>query len=637
MSWTKWIAIFLIMTPLLALAGCGKSDDGTGSVSGVITDSSGAPIGGATVVAGTSSPTAITDKDGNFTLSGIPDGTTTINVISPGYNTNNVTVVVSENRTTTFAHPIQLPDVDDFGNAPVITNASASFSGGVFAVTATINPTNNCPINACIISDARAELVGYGVGTKLSHGGSGSIYTGNITLPAGFSGPSALIKIFAIDNAGRVGASLVIVSVPGASGAGNFTSSTINGNWGGSAEYHREAFGGDDRMGDRRRANLSFTISSGTNFTGKSAIIDMERFFAGAQWGIVTSSFNGTSTLIDSNLGIYQLTSSYALSTNRTLDMTMTGKLDSATNPAYFVGYFQATITDATPHPVIHIFGHFELDKGLNWGTSDLGGDWVWSSFIRTSSFNLTYASPFQYNSAFALDGTSGDITPVDSGNETLYATTYTLGTSTPVTVTDTSLGEFHGVMFSSTDGVNRSITGLLGPAKRHVLGFEVTSRANQTARGTFWGSKIATPPHYATSDFAEKRQDGVLIGSIWRGFYYVSGSATNNHIGAICYLSLRADSTGNIVGGKILPLLLGSCPTVTHFTGGTLAFTDMTDGRISGTANDVATTFHIAPASPRNASMGVYKERLSGDFSVNNGGTDTGFFFLQRALIEIE
>ncbi|MBI1821755.1 MAG: carboxypeptidase regulatory-like domain-containing protein [Nitrospirae bacterium] len=629
LSWVTLIVFFVIaMVPLLMFVGCGSSSSntGTGTVSGVITDSSGAPIGGATVVAGTSSPTAITDKDGNFTIAGVPSGTVSINAISPGYNTNNFTVVVFDNTTTTIYHPIHLPDIDDFGNAPMMTNAGAPFSGGVFAVTATINATTSCLIT-CTIVDARAELVGYGVGTVLN--GSGSTYTGTITLPASFVGPSALIKIFAIDNMGRVGATLVVVPVPGASGSGNFTASTINGNWGGSAEYHRAAFGGSDRVGDKRRANLSFTMTPGGNVTGKSAIVDLERYFAGSTWSVITSSFNGTSTLIDANLGIYQMTSSYALSTNRTLNLTMTGKLNSATSPSYFVGYFQATITDTT-HPAVNIFGHFELDKNLTWATSDLAANWVWSSFIRTSSFNLTYTNPFQYNSAFTLNGT-GDITPAGTGEETLYATTNTLGTSTPITVIDPSLGIFHGVMYSSTYGTNRSVTGLLGPAKKHVLGFEVTSKANETAYGTFWGSKIATPPHYAAADFAEKRHDGALINSIWRGFYYVTGS---NHTNAICYLSLWMNPSGNVVGGKISSLW-GSCPSVTRFTGGSLSFADTTDGRVSGSATDGSTTFTIAPTSPRNASMGVYKERLVGDFSVNNGGTDTGFFFLARTLIE--
>jgi len=71
-------------------------------------------------------------------------------------------------------------------------------------------------------------------------------------------------------------------------------------------------------------------------------------------------------------------------------------------------------------------------------------------------------------------------------------------------------------------------------------------------------------------------------------------------------------------------------------FKSGSLAFTNTTDGQINGSATDGTTSFTLAPNASRNASMGVEKERLVGDFSVNaSGGTDTGFFFVHRAFIE--
>lgn len=644
--WGRLLVISMIMmTPVLGLVGCGSSgsstssnsETGSGSVSGVITDSSGTAIGGATVVTANGFLSSTTDNNGNFTLSGVPAGMNSLYAISPGYNTSNFFVDVPFHSSITIGSPIRLPDVDNIANAPVITDASAPLSKGIFTVTATINATTSSTacgsFVACSIVYAGAELVGYGVGTSLTNGGSGSIYTGNFALPSNFVGPTAVIKIFAVDNTGRVGTDLVTVSVPGTSGTGNFTPTTIDGTWGGSANYHREAFGGIDRMGDRRRANLSFTISSGTNFTGKSALIDIEQYFTGEQWGVVTSSFSGTTTLLDANLGIYQLTASYTFSTDRTLEFAMTGQLNSSSDPTSFVGYFEATITDSTPRPIIHICGQFDLEKGLTWSTSDLAANWVWSSFIRTSSFNLTYTNPFQYNSAFKLDA-SGNIDPTDSGEETLYATTNSVGTSIPITVVDSSLGLYEGAIYSLTYGVNRSVKGLLGPGKEHILGFEVTSESNKTAHGTFWGSKIATPPHFATADFAETKQDETLIDSIWRGYYYVTGSSVTKHLDSVCYLSLKLDPSGNVKGGMILPIA-GSCPVVTDLNEGSLSFTDTTDGRISGNPSNGNTTFDIAPNSPRNASMGVYKERLVGDFSVNNNGTDTGYFFLARTLIE--
>lgn len=628
-SWRKFFAALILMTPVLALVGCGSSSSsgtGTGTVSGVITDSSGDPIGGATVVAGTSSPTAITDKDGNFTISGVPSGTVTINAITPGYNTNNFTVIVSDNTTTTISHPIHLPDVDDFGNAPVITNASAPFNSNAFAVTATINPTTNC-LFTCSIADARAELVGYGVGTVLSK--IGSTYTGSITLPASFTGPSAIIKIFAIDNTGRIGVKVLVVSVPTASGSGNFNVAALNGSWGGNSTYHHASFGNGDLLGDKRIANVNLSVS-GSNVTGKFAAINIESFIPTSGWGVTTTSFSGgTASLIDASLGLYQVTSTFNPSSSRTINLNMIGKLDSATTPSNFVGYFEATIIDtgtSVGTVTTDLMGHFTLLKNLTWTYSDLTGNWVWSEFVKSSTINATYKNPYQYNSAITLDGTGA----VTSGKDTMG---YTLTNSINFTMIDASVGYFGGTVSSSDSaGSTIAFVGLLGPAKLHTTGLFTISSGGSHAYGPFWGSNIATPPHYSSADLAELRHDGILIDSIWRGFYVVSGGSSG-HTGSICYLSLWVNSSGTVVRGKIATIH-NSCPSVTRFTNGSFSFSDTTDGQVSGNANDGITTFTLAPASARNASMGVYKERLVGDFSVNSG-TDTGFFFLARTLIE--
>ncbi|MHB8483183.1 MAG: carboxypeptidase-like regulatory domain-containing protein [Nitrospiria bacterium] len=618
-SWNIFIA-FVVMAvfPVLMLTGCGSSSSsgGTGTVSGVITDSSGAPIGGATVVAGTSSPTAITDKDGNFTITGVPSGTVSINVITPGYNTNTFSVNVSNNATTTIPAAIHLPDVDDMGNAPLISNASAPFSNGVFAVTATITATTNMTI-----TDARAELVGYGIGNVMT--ANGPTYTASISLPGSFIGPSAVIKIFAIDSKGRVGVKVLVVAVPGALGTGSFNGTTLNGSWGGSAEYHHASFGNGDLLGDKRFANVSLSVS-GSTVTGNTASINIESFMPVSGWGVTTSSFTGSSTLIDASLGLYEITSTFNPSSSRTVTLDMLGKLDSAVAPSSFVGYFKAKIIDTAPSNTTILLGHFSLKNNLTWTNSDLDGNWVWSEFIKTSAINITYNHPFQYNSSFTA--TSGNF----SGKDTLG---YTLSTTTNFSMIDASVGKFGGTV-SSSDGSTATFVGLLGPYKRHVTGLFTVSSGGNNAYGPFWGSKIATPPQYATEDFSEKRFDGSVGNSIWRGFYFVSGNHDN---GNLCYISIKTDINGNVTGGKILPIaILGtSCPTV-NFTSGALSFTDTTDGQISGSATNGITMFTLAPANSRNASMGVYKARLAGDFSVNvTGGPDTGFFFLQRVLIE--
>jgi hypothetical protein len=334
--------------------------------------------------------------------------------------------------------------------------------------------------------------------------------------------------------------------------------------------------------------------------------------------------------LIDASLGIYEMTSMFSPTVTRTVNLTLIGKLDSATSPSDFVGFFEAAITDTSlPGVTTVVLGRVHLVNGLTWSTTDLDGDWVWSEFIKrcpTCASNFTYQRPFQYNSSFTLS--AGTISG-SSGQDTIGNT---LSTSTLFSVTDPSLGIFSGT-FASTDGSTVTITGLIGPKKKHVFGLFNTALSGKTAYGPLWGNLIATPPHFATTDFGQKEFDGSTGIAIWRGFYYVTGGP--DPAGTICYLSLWTKPDGGVVGGIITSLPLMSCPSVT-FASGSLGFVSATDGQINGSATAGATTFTLAPSSSRNASMGVEKARLVGDFSVNvTGGSDTGFFFLHRTFIE--
>lgn len=316
------------------------------------------------------------------------------------------------------------------------------------------------------------------------------------------------------------------------------------------------------------------------------------------------------------------------------MDLTVFGKLDSATSPSNFIGFFEAAITDTSLTGVTTFeLGRIHLVNGLTWSTSDLEGDWVWSEFIKrcpTCAANFTYKPPFQYNSSFTVATATGTIS---GGQDTIGNT---LTTATAFSVTDQSLGIFSGTL-SSTDGSTVAMTGLIGPKKKHVFGLFNTALSGKTAYGPLWGNLIATPPHFATTDFGQKEFDGSTGIAIWRGFYYVKGGPDQGAgpLPTICYLSLWTKPDGSVVGGIIKPLVSGPCPPVA-FASGNLAFTNTTDGQINGSATGGATTFILAPSSSRNASMGVEKARLVGDFSVNvTGGSDTGFFFLHRTFIE--
>ncbi len=622
--WVNLFAIAIIsmaiVFTLVSCGGGGGSGGGTGAISGKLTDSSGDPIEGATIVAGNSSPTAITDKDGNFTILGVSEGTVPVNTIAPGYETNSFSVTVSKDSTTAIPAAVRLPEVDDVSNAPKVTNVQVSISGSNISVTATINPGDD----GDSVSDTRAELIGYGVGSVMT--ASGSTYSATITVPSTFVGPLALIKVFAIDDTGRVGANVGVASVSGASGSGSFSTSTFADNWAGSLKFHRASLDADDKgVGDKRHTNISFDIS-GTTVTGKVAEIRIEPTIDPASWGVVADNFTGTLTLIDASKGFYEITSTFTAGTYRTVDLTLIGKLDSATSPSNFVGYLQATITDTstTPSAVVNIFGRCHITKGFTWATSDLDGDWVWSEFIKRPLLTVnaptaTYKGPFQYNSSFTVaSGTISD------GKDT---TGNTLSTSSAFSVTDTSLGIFSGTLTSS-DGTTVTISGLLGPRKRHVSGLFSITNGSKTAYGPFWGAKIENPPHFTTSDFAQVKYDGTTINSIFKGRYHVTSGPDK---GSSFNLTLKMDSSGNIKDGRIQ---LDSATV--NLTGGSLSFADTTSGQVSGSATGGSTTFTVAPGGSRNASMGVVKVRLVGDFSLNvTGGTDTGFFFVHRSVKE--
>jgi Carboxypeptidase regulatory-like domain len=623
---TQWISgVLAVVAPIVILSGCGINNNnnlsGTGSVSGTVTDSDGTPIAGATVVAGGSSPTAMTDQDGKFTLTGVPAGSTTINAITPDYETDTVMVFVNENKSTPVPDPIRLPDVDDVANAPEITDVTLSPTASTILVTATIKTG----ASGDGLSDARAELIGYGVGAKMT--ANGSTFSATIAIPGGFAGPSALVEVFAIDNKRRVGAQMATAPISGVTGSGDFDAATFTGDWAGSAEFHRAAFGDSDRVGDRRIANVSLSISGGA-VSGRYVDFTLEKYIPATSWGVTTTGFTGSLTLIDANRGIYKIESTFNPAASRTVDLTVIGKLNSATAPSHFVGFLRAVVRDTSPMNVTTIIrGRIHLLSGLNWSTSDLEGDWVWSQLAKscpTCGAGFTYRAPFQFNSSFTVAAGT-----ISGGEDTLGNA---ISTSVPFSVTDSGVGVFSGTL-TSTDGSTITVSGLIGPRKRHLFGLFSVALSGKTAYGLLWGNRIAAPPHFATSDFGQKQFDGSTRTAIWRGFFYVSGGP--DPAGTICYLSLWTKPDGSVVGGAIAPVPLMPCPLVV-FRSGDLAFLNTTDGQISGSATGGTRVFTLAPESSRNASMGVEKARLVGDFSLNvTGGLDTGFFFLARTFVE--
>jgi|GEM_PF-5964121 len=620
------------IVPIVALVGCGSGNSqgsATGSLIGTVADSSGSPIAGATVVAGHGSPTAITGPDGSFTLLGVPTGSVPVKTIVPGYVTIDGLFANVTQKNTTPLSAIQIPDVDDPVNAPQVTQVSVTQVGGSITVTATLSPG----VLGDSIQDARAELVGYGIGGIMSATDGAARAT--LTLPGIFSGSYALVAVFAIDAKGRVGEGMGTVLIPSASGAGIFTASALTGTWGGALEYHHPSLSTGE-AGDKRFANVTLTVSSGGAVSGAFDALNVESYISAASWGVTSTPFTGgTLSLLDANLGLFQITASmtspaasahaFDPASSVSISITLIGKLDSETAPTHLEGFMSATFTDATH--TTSVSGHFHVATAISWSTGDLNGNWVWSEFIKASPTGLTgtYQAPFQYNSSLGIrNGT------ISGGADTIGNT---LITSTAFSVD--AQGRFIG-SFNSTDGSTVSFTGLIGPFKEHVAGSYTVSKSGQSAYGVFWGDKIAASPQFSTTDFGPNGFSGLAPVAIWRGFYRVTGT---HHQGSTCYLSLWTRADGSVVGGIIRSLDASSCPAVT-FTSGSLSFanqTDQTSGKVTGSATGGTTTLSFGPSNSRNASIGVEKARLVGDFSVNfsGGSTDTGYCFLQRTFIE--
>src|SRR5262245_8908329 len=105
-------ALFLIA----ALLAPSRAHAQAGTVTGRLTDESGAPLGGATVTIAEAKLGAISQMNGDFVIVGVPAGTYTVKVQLIGYRTTSqsVTVGAGERASTDFklvADPLKLEGV----------------------------------------------------------------------------------------------------------------------------------------------------------------------------------------------------------------------------------------------------------------------------------------------------------------------------------------------------------------------------------------------------------------------------------------------------------------------------------------------------------------------------------------------
>lgn len=570
-------------------------------VAGTVVDSDGAPVEGAVVVAGASSPQALTDVNGQFYINDVPEGNQRIDVIVPGfYTANGARVNVS--ATTTVLSPIQIKEVDDVGKAPVLSDASAAITDNVIYVTATINPGSD----GDQITNARAELIGYNTGavlsaTGLSASGAGNSYTAAIPMPDRVYGTGMLIVILAIDSANHVASEFVSVDFSGGD-TGLYNLSTIAGLWSGTERnYYR----------DEQRWTNARIVVSGTDVTGALAEPRLLLLELGLANPVEVARIGGTIKLVNPLIGLYKITLNYT-GTNRTVGVVMYGQLDSPITPTNFCGQVKVkeTLGDLPASGAgltLSYRGRFHLKKGDTWRASELlSSPWVWSDEILSSTASSgLYTAPFQYNEAFTLDG---------SGN--CLSGTNTLGldiNSGSFAISSTTLGIFTGSLVTS-DTATTSFYGLLDMRKKHVRGVKMMALGTDASYGYFWGSKTGNTPHFSNNDFSSLKLGDDTITAVFKGLLYANG---NTYV-----IKFRTDPAGHIRGGYI---------GLQVITGGTIGFVNPTTGEFSATINVLGVapnswqTIYINPSwdTSRNASMGAYKERLVGDCELVTKGTD--------------
>ncbi|MFH1230217.1 MAG: carboxypeptidase-like regulatory domain-containing protein [Planctomycetota bacterium] len=612
----------VIMVMLLGYGGfCmrdGKPESGSnvGTVSGKIIDADGQPIEGAVVVLGQNSPHTVTDPDGQFTINNVPIGSQEINVICGGYYTFNRGSVRMSSITN--LGNIQIKEfAGNMDDVPQVSIDNASISGSTISITATITPG----ASADAITDVRAELLYYNTGKVMTLSGS-NVYTATVTIPSNAAGPYLSVVVFAIDAKHKVGSAITTVSYSGGTGTGNFTLDTITGTWSGTVKYHRNYI---DSYNYKRalgaEANTAITISALTTntgtATGKCAEPRMYLLMQDASDPIETVDLsNGNVTLVDANFGIYKIQFDFT-GVSRTITATLLARCDSAVTPTNLFGMMRLRETDTTTGiTVTNYTGRFHFKNNISWATTDFDGSWVLSDYFGISATGEAFSSyvpPFQYNEALTIDS---------SGNVTTGTNTMDLDISNgSFSISDTGLGTFSAVITTS-DNVATSFYGLVNIKKNFIKGIKKISSGTSKNYGYFWGPKSPTP-HFNISNFASRKIGWINTNSVFLGSLRV---ITGPDSGKLYIIGLGFDASGNIIGGAV-DTITGT--RIATFSSGNVSSFDTTTGKFNATASGLGCSF---TTTNRNASMGVCKVRLVGDFTLDyTGGTDSGYFFMYR------
>jgi Carboxypeptidase regulatory-like domain len=93
----RWCIVSLLLLCVVGLATMAGQTD-RGSITGTVTDASGAVLPGARIDLGQKGPSAVSDAQGQFLITNLPPGSYTINISYVGFTPFSATAIVKPDR-----------------------------------------------------------------------------------------------------------------------------------------------------------------------------------------------------------------------------------------------------------------------------------------------------------------------------------------------------------------------------------------------------------------------------------------------------------------------------------------------------------------------------------------------------------
>ena len=328
------------------------SGGATGSISGQVTNTSGAGLGGASVTAGNLSAT--TDGTGHYLITNIPAGTVTVSASLSGYSSASESVSVTAGNTTNAA-TLQLSPLNSGSVTGLVQNsagtaiANATVSGAGQTATTDSSGTytlNNLPAGQVQLT---ASATGFSPASQTVTITAGTTITAApFVLTSNTGGVTGVVK------SSTTGAAISGATVQYGGGSTTTNTSgayTLTGVPAGSVNLVASASGFNNQTitvtitgGQTSTANFSLTpvsTSTGT-VTGTITNISTGGAISGAtvKWsgGSTTSSSTGAYTLTNVTAGTQNITASATGYSARTVAASVTGGTTTTLNIALATG-----------------------------------------------------------------------------------------------------------------------------------------------------------------------------------------------------------------------------------------------------------------------------------------------------------